>query len=187
MAKILIIDDEINIINTLGGILQDEGHEIVPINYGEDGYQYLLKEEVDLIILDVWLPDSNGLDILKKIRGIHKETPIIMISGHSSIDVAVEATKNGVFDFLEKPPSFDRVVTTVKNALEHARLKKENNELKRNISSLKEARELFEKDFIISAIINNRKNITATATSLGIERTNLHRKIKHYGIEVSKL
>jgi len=186
MSKILIIDDEINIINTLGGIFQDEGHEIIPFNYGEDAFNYLVKEDVDLILLDVCLPDCNGVELLKKIKLKKKNIPIIMISGNSSIDVAVSATKFGAFDFLEKPPSFERVITTVKNALEHAKLKKENIELKKDILGLREAREQFEKNFIISAIKKNEKNITAAASSLGIERTNLHRKIKQYGIDVSK-
>ena len=89
------------------------------------------KNEVELIILDVWLPDMDGLDLLEKIKASGVEASVIMISGHGSIDIAVRSTRIGAFDFIEKPPSLDRLITSVNNALEQVRLKKENIKLKK--------------------------------------------------------
>lgn len=131
MARILIIDDEENIISTITHILQDEGHVVFPALNGTDGLNFLMKNEVELIILDVWLPDMDGLDLLEKIKSIGIEASVIMISGHGSIDIAVRSTRMGAFDFIEKPPSLDRLITSVNNALEQVRLKKENIKLKK--------------------------------------------------------
>jgi two-component system nitrogen regulation response regulator NtrX len=131
MARILLIDDEENIINTMSPILQDEGHVVFSGKTGEEGAEFLKKNEVDLVILDVWLPDMDGLELLERIKKLYAGTAVIMISGHGSIDIAVKSTRFGAFDFLEKPPSLDRLVTSVNNALEHVRLKRENLKLKK--------------------------------------------------------
>lgn len=131
MARILLVDDEENIINTMGPILQDEGHVIFSGRTGEEGADFLKKNEVDLVILDVWLPDMDGIELLERIKKLYPGTAVIMISGHGSIDIAVKSTRVGAFDFLEKPPSLDRLVTSVNNALEHVRLKRENLKLKK--------------------------------------------------------
>ncbi|MCL2154602.1 MAG: sigma-54 dependent transcriptional regulator [Leptospirales bacterium] len=131
MAKILIVDDEENIINSMTPILQDEGHIVFSGKTGEEALSFLSKNEIDLLILDVWLPDADGIDLLGKIKSLYPEPAVIMISGHGSIDIAVKSTRMGAFDFLEKPPSLDRVVTSVNNALEQARLRKENIKLKK--------------------------------------------------------
>jgi len=131
MAKILIVDDEENIINSMTPILQDEGHIVFSGKTGEDALNFMSKNEVDLLLLDVWLPDADGIDLLGKIKGLYPESAVIMISGHGSIDIAVKSTRMGAFDFLEKPPSLDRLVTSVNNALEQTRLRKENIKLKK--------------------------------------------------------
>jgi len=131
MARILIVDDEENIISTITHILQDEGHVVLSASSGTDALNFLAKNEVELIILDVWLPDMDGLDLLEKIKSTGVESSVIMISGHGSIDIAVRSTRIGAFDFIEKPPSLDRLVTSVNNALEQVRLKKENIKLKK--------------------------------------------------------
>ncbi len=131
MARILIVDDEENIISTITHILQDEGHVVFPALNGADALNFLTKNEVELIILDVWLPDMDGLDLLEKIRSTGIEASVIMISGHGSIDIAVRSTRMGAFDFIEKPPSLDRLITSVNNALEQVRLRKENIKLKK--------------------------------------------------------
>jgi two-component system nitrogen regulation response regulator NtrX len=131
MAKILIVDDEVNIINSMVPILQDEGHVVFSGKTGEEALTFLSKNEIDLLILDVWLPDADGIDLLGKIKNLYPELAAIMISGHGSIDIAVKSTRMGAFDFLEKPPSLDRVVTSVNNALEQSRLRKENIKLKK--------------------------------------------------------
>ncbi len=126
MAKILIVDDEKNIIKTLSAILQDENHIVYSSMTGEEALAFLRKNDVDLVILDVWLPDIDGIEILERIKKTTPEVAVIMISGHGSIDIAVRSTKMGAFDFLEKPPSMERIITTVNNALEQIRLRREN-------------------------------------------------------------
>ncbi|HOK91656.1 MAG TPA: sigma-54 dependent transcriptional regulator [Spirochaetota bacterium] len=131
MAKILIVDDEENIIKTMAPILEDEGHSVFSANSAEQCIDFLSRNEIDLAIVDVWLPDLDGTALLAKIKKDFPEVAVIMISGHGSIDIAVKSTRMGAFDFLEKPPSLDRLVTSVNNALEHLRLKKENIRLKK--------------------------------------------------------
>lgn len=130
MGRILVIDDESNIITVLSDILRDEGHEVFAEPNGKGALAFLSKHEVDLIFLDVWLPDMDGLEIIGKIRASDEDTPVIMISGHASIDLAVKATKLGAYDFIEKPLSLERVVTLAANAVEAVTLKRENRRLK---------------------------------------------------------
>lgn len=132
MGKILLVDDETNIITVLEDILQDENHIVYSAANGADALEFLLKNDVDLIFLDVWLPDMDGLSILEKIRKGGSDTAVIMISGHGSIDIAVKATKLGAYDFMEKPLSLERVVTIVNNAMDTVKLRRENRILKRD-------------------------------------------------------
>ncbi|MCX7677647.1 MAG: sigma-54 dependent transcriptional regulator [Spirochaetes bacterium] len=133
MAKILIVDDEKNIITTISAILQDEEHIVYSASTGEEALNFVRKNDVDLIILDVWLPDIDGIGILERVKKTNPDIAILMISGHGSIDIAVKATKMGAFDFIEKPPSMERIITSVNNALEQIRLKKENIRLMKNL------------------------------------------------------
>jgi two-component system nitrogen regulation response regulator NtrX len=130
MAKILLVDDEVNIIKTISSILQDEDHTVYAFGNGTEALNFLKKNEVDLAILDIWLPDMEGTDILEKIRQSSPQTAVIMISGHGSIDIAVKSTRMGAFDFIQKPPSMERVLTSVNNAIEQVRLKRENIKLR---------------------------------------------------------
>lgn len=104
MARILVIDDEENIINSISPILKDEGHVVFSGKTGEDAMLSLKNNEFDLIILDVWLPDVDGTELLEKIKKLYPEVSVIMISGHGSIDIAVKSTRSGAFDFLKNPP-----------------------------------------------------------------------------------
>ena len=131
MAVILIVDDEPNIINAMTHILQDEEHTVFSAGNGEDALAMLKKHNPDVVILDVWLPDLDGIDLLGRMKKIKTDTAAIMISGHGSIDIAVRSTRMGAFDFLEKPPSLDRLVTSVNNALEQVRLRRENIQLRK--------------------------------------------------------
>ena len=133
MAKILIVDDEKNIIKTISAILQDEDHIVYSASTGEEGLSFLRKNDVDLVILDVWLPDIDGVEVLQGIKKLNPDIAVLMISGHGSIDIAVRATRIGAFDFLEKPPSMERIITAVNNALEQLRLRRENIRLKKDI------------------------------------------------------
>ena len=131
MAKILIVDDEINIIKTVSSILQDESHIVYSCANGGETMNFLQKNEVDCAIYDVWLPDVDGIELLEKTAKLYPEMPVIMLTGHGSIDIAVKSTKMGAFDFIQKPPSMERIITSVKNAIEQARLKRENLKLKK--------------------------------------------------------
>ncbi len=133
MATILVVDDESNIIKTMTGILQDEGHDVHSSADGRGALEFLSKNGVDLVFLDVWLPDIDGLEVLGRIKQMNTDAAVIMISGHGSIDIAVKSTKMGAFDFLEKPPSMERVLTTLANALEQLRLRRENIKLRREV------------------------------------------------------
>ncbi len=125
-ARILICDDEPAIRKTLSEILQDEGCRVETADSGEALINLLRKSEtrVDAIILDVWLPGMGGVEALAKIREMGHQTPVVVISGHATLDSAVQATKLGAFDFLEKPLNLDKVILTVANALKQARLER---------------------------------------------------------------
>lgn len=133
MSKILIIDDEAGIRNVLRDVLEDEKYQV---SLAEDGIKGLLlieQEPVDLVILDVWLPNMGGIDVLKKIKSDFPEIAVIIISGHANINLAVKAVKLGAFDFLEKPLSLEKTITVVQNALNFKKLKSENKTLKHSI------------------------------------------------------
>ncbi len=133
MSTILIIDDESGIRSVLRDVLQDEGYAVLAAEDGLEGLSQLASNPVDLVFLDVWLPNMGGIDVLKKIREDFPDVEVIMISGHANINLAVQAVKIGAFDFLEKPLSLDRTMTVVRNALELEGLKKENRTLKNNL------------------------------------------------------
>jgi len=132
-GKILIIDDEAGIRSSLKGILEDEGYTVHTSDTGENGLSQIRAEHFDLILLDIWLPEMNGIEVLKEIKKMNGQIQAIMISGHGSIESAVKATKLGAFNYLEKPLSLEKVVLTVKNALEQSRLEEENILLRESI------------------------------------------------------
>ncbi|MEF3254069.1 MAG: sigma-54 dependent transcriptional regulator [Deferribacterales bacterium] len=128
--KVLIIDDEKNICTTLKNIIEDEGHEAVfALNY-KDGFDKLKLYDFDLVFLDIWLPDKDGMEGLKEIKKLYPDTEVIMISGHGNIENAVESVKWGAYDFLEKPLSLERIVVILKHLGEKLSLKKDIKELK---------------------------------------------------------
>ncbi|MCK4557709.1 MAG: sigma-54-dependent Fis family transcriptional regulator [Candidatus Aminicenantes bacterium] len=131
--KILVIDDEVGIRSSLKGILEDEGYTIKTVVSGEDALKLLQKENFELILLDIWLPQMNGIEILKKIKKMDENPQVVMISGHGSIETAVQAIKLGAYDFLEKPLSLEKVVLTAKNALMQKKLEEENIQLRESI------------------------------------------------------
>jgi two-component system nitrogen regulation response regulator NtrX len=133
MAKILIIDDEPAIRSTLAGILEDEGHRATLCESGEEGIAQLARDEFDVVLLDLWLPGIDGLAVLERL-GTVSGPPVIMISGHGSVDNAVRATRLGAYDFLEKPLSLERVLLTVNHALSDRRLREQVRDLKRQFT-----------------------------------------------------
>jgi two-component system nitrogen regulation response regulator NtrX len=133
--KILVIDDEAGIRSSLKGILEDEGYVVKTTDSGEKGLDVLKRENFDLILLDIWLPQMSGLDVLEKIKKAEESLQVVMISGHGSIATAVKATKLGAYDFLEKPLTLEKVILTAKNALRQKRLEEENIQLRARIKA----------------------------------------------------
>lgn len=132
-TRILIVDDEPDIRDLIGEILRDEGHETQTAGNAAEARERLHDFEPDLILLDVWMPDTDGISLLREWReGGMARCPVVMISGHGSVEAAVEATRLGAFDFIEKPVSMARLLVTIENALEAGRLKRENEDLKRS-------------------------------------------------------
>jgi two-component system nitrogen regulation response regulator NtrX len=127
--RILIVDDEEGIRSTLSAILEDESYRVAAAGTAAEAAQRLRGETFDAVILDLWLPDRDGLELLSELREGGFDQPVIVISGHGNIDTAVKATRLGAYDFLEKPLSLSRVVLTVQNALERGRLERELREL----------------------------------------------------------
>lgn len=124
--RILIIDDEISIRETLVGVLNDEGFTAITASSAEEGLDHLDSMNIDLVLLDIWLGDSmDGMTALEKIRE-RFNMPVIMISGHGTIETAVQATRKGAFDFIEKPLSYDKIILAITNGLRFAKLQQEN-------------------------------------------------------------
>lgn len=125
MAKtILVIDDEESILQSLEGILTDEGFEVILAESGLSGLQKV-DALPDLILLDIWMPDMDGIETLVKLKEVHPRIQVIMMSGHATIETAVKATRLGAYDFIEKPLSLEKVLLSVQNALDHYRLEEE--------------------------------------------------------------
>jgi len=132
-ARILIVDDEKPIRESLQGLLEDENYVIDCAASGEEAVVRFRKTPADCILLDIWLPGIDGLETLSRLKQLDSEIPVIMMSGHATIDTAVRATRQGAFDFLEKPLSSERLLILIRNAVEKNHLKRENIELKQNI------------------------------------------------------
>ena len=124
--RILIIDDEASIRESLSGILSDEGFAPFAAANAEEGLARLEEVRADLVLLDIWMPGMDGMEALKKIKELYPDLPVIMISGHGTIETAVQATRLGAFDFVEKPLSYDKIVLAIHNALQLAALAQEN-------------------------------------------------------------
>jgi two-component system nitrogen regulation response regulator NtrX len=136
--RILICDDEPGIRKTLSQILLDEGYTVDAVGLGQDALQRAFSEDgprPEAILLDVWLPDVDGLAVLDRLRAGGLEIPVVMISGHGTVDTAVQAVKRGADDFLEKPLALERVLLTLDKVLERHRLAKERDALKRELLS----------------------------------------------------
>ncbi|HVG05365.1 MAG TPA: response regulator [Burkholderiaceae bacterium] len=123
MANVLVVDDEIGIRELLSEILADEGHVVVTAENAAAARAARSREELDLVLLDIWMPDTDGVTLLKEWASTGQLTmPVIMMSGHATIDTAVEATRFGALEFLEKPIAMTRLLTAVRSGLERGRL-----------------------------------------------------------------
>jgi two-component system nitrogen regulation response regulator NtrX len=131
--SVLVIDDETNIRKTLEGVLSDDGYDVILAGDGTQGLEVFSRSFVDAVLLDVWMPGMDGIETLKKIREAYPIVPVIMISGHGTIDTAVKAVKMGAFDFIEKPISLTKLLITLSRAIEQGHLLRENVELKERV------------------------------------------------------
>lgn len=134
MAKILVIDDQKSIRNTLKDILEYENHQVVLAEDGADGLEKFNAEKFDIVLTDIKMPNLDGMEVLDKIMQSGQDSPVIMISGHGNIDTAVEAIKKGAYDFIEKPLDLNRLLVTIRNAIEKKNLVTETKTLKRKVS-----------------------------------------------------
>lgn len=123
---VLIVDDEITIIESLEGILSDDGFEVIHAFNGYEALKKIETESPDIVLLDIWMPGMDGIETLKEIKKTAPNLPVVMITGHGTIESAVDATKSGAYDFLEKPLSIDKVMVTINNALNFRKLEEEN-------------------------------------------------------------
>jgi two-component system nitrogen regulation response regulator NtrX len=130
-SRILVIDDEAAIRDSLRMILEYEGYEFLGAATGQDGLALVERENPDLVFLDIKMPGMDGLEVLQRIKAANEIVPVVMISGHATVTTAVDATKLGALDFIEKPLASERVLVTIRNALDRSRLADENRSLKR--------------------------------------------------------
>src|SRR5689334_7020480 len=136
MADILIIDDEKAIRKTLTEILSFEGYKIDEASDGEEGLKTFKDKTYDVVLCDIKMPKLDGIEFLQKAGEINPDIPIIMISGHGNIETAVEAVKKGAFDFIQKPPDLNRLLITIRNAMDKGSLVTEAKVLKRKVSKV---------------------------------------------------
>lgn len=134
MAKILVIDDERSIRNSMKDILNFEGHEVILAENGMEGMVAVKSEKPDVVFCDIKMPKMEGIEVLERIKEFSADTPVIMISGHGTIETAIEAIRKGAYDFIEKPLDLNRILITIKNATDKNRLIQETQTLKTKVS-----------------------------------------------------
>jgi DNA-binding NtrC family response regulator len=211
MASILVVDDEMGIRELLHEILTEEGHTVYPAESAAQARAVREQMEPDLVLLDIWMPDTDGITLLKEwARDNLLTMPVVMMSGHATIDTAVEATRIGALNFLEKPIALQKLLKTVSKALERAPIKKldegsvtdaNSMELPKSGSPdeyisgiaknyfslpLRESRDLFEKAYFEYQMVVTGGSMTRISEFTGLERTHLYRKLKALGIDVTK-
>ena len=136
MANILIIDDEPSIRSVLRDILEMEGYVVEEAKDGIDALSKVKKTKFDAAICDIKMPKMDGMELLERINILSPDTPVIMISGHGNIETAVEAVKKGAFDYISKPPDLNRLLITIRNALDKSTLVQETKVLKKKIKKV---------------------------------------------------
>jgi two-component system, NtrC family, nitrogen regulation response regulator NtrX len=168
-ATILIVDDEPQILQAIAGLLQDEDFEVLTAPDGEAALKKVREELPDLVLLDIALPGRDGLEILKDLKDQHPTMPVIMISAYGSVENAVKATRLGAYDFIEKPPHADKILLSVRNALEMARLSEENRRLRQQAAP---AREIIGQSEAIQQVREKLRLVAPTSASVLITGEN---------------
>ncbi len=204
--QILVVDDEIGIRELLSEILFDEGYQVHLAENAEQARSYRNEHEPDLVLLDIWMPDTDGVALLKEwVEQDLLTMPVVMMSGHGTIETAVEATRIGAVDFLEKPISLQKLLGTVAKAIKEGAPKPPvpvdevpNQQITLDIDGqvqqfslpldlpLREAREHFDAFYFDYHLQKEGGNITRVAEKVGLERTHLYRKLKQLGIKFAK-
>jgi DNA-binding NtrC family response regulator len=182
--KVLVVDDERSIRETLKDILEEEGYEVEVEENGSSALKRIETSPPDLIILDLFLPGMAGMELLKKLndKGITKRIPIIIVSGHGTVETAVKAMKLGAFDFLEKPIKYETFLNAVDRALR--RDEEMMDELPPFFSyPLRRARDEFEKLYIKSVLKRFNNDLRKAAAFMEIDISNLYRKLNKYGLD----
>ncbi|MBS4070230.1 MAG: sigma-54-dependent Fis family transcriptional regulator, partial [Algoriphagus sp.] len=138
MPTILIIDDERAIRNVLKDILSNEGFKVEEAADGEEGLKKFQAGSFDVVLCDIKMPKLDGIEFLQKVMETGTDIPVIMISGHGNIETAVDAVKKGAFDYISKPPDLNRLLITIRNAMDKTTLVQETKVLKRKVSKVQE-------------------------------------------------
>ncbi len=205
MASILVVDDEIGIRDLLSEILSDEGHTVEVAENAQQARELRQQHPPDLVLLDIWMPDTDGVTLLKEWAGAGQLTmPVIMMSGHGTIDNAVEATRIGAMAFLEKPIALQKLLRAVEQGLSkpapraeraapplmpvaapaapapQAPVPEQSFALDR---PLREARDDFERAYFEFHLAREGGSMTRVADKTGLERTHLYRKLKQLGVD----
>jgi DNA-binding NtrC family response regulator len=203
--EILVVDDEIGIRELLSEILFDEGYQVHTAENAQQARDFRKNKTPDLVLLDIWMPDTDGLSLLKEwVADGMLTMPVIMMSGHGTIETALEATRIGAADFLEKPIALQKLLKTVAmvmqkdDQIEKLRVEHESsliepvektgiNQISLSLDlPLREAREHFDRLYFNYQMEKEGGNVTRVADNIGIERTHLYRKLKQLGIKMLK-
>jgi len=204
--NILVVDDEIGIRELLSEILFDEGYQVYLAENAEQARAYRNEHEPNLVLLDIWMPDTDGITLLKEwVEQDLLTMPVVMMSGHGTIETAVEATRIGAVDFLEKPIALQKLLSTIAKAIKDdaPKLQKQMPEaqgqkIALNIGGrvlqislpmdlpLREARDHFDALYFDYHLQKEAGNVSRVAENVGLERTHLYRKLKQLGIKFVK-
>jgi DNA-binding NtrC family response regulator len=214
MANILVVDDELGIRDLLSEILFDEGHQVELAENAAMAREARLRMRPDLVLLDIWMPDTDGVSLLKEWATAGMlNMPVIMMSGHATIDTAVDAVKIGAHAFLEKPITLQKLLTAVEQGLARDQVKQAVFSASASHSAglasdvthdevisavlavqqtfdldrpLREARDAFEKAYFEFHLAHEAGSMTKVAEKTGLERTHLYRKLKQLGVDLSR-
>lgn len=216
MANILVVDDELGIRDLLSEILFDEGHQVELAENAAQAREVRLRMRPDLVLLDIWMPDTDGVSLLKEWATTGQLTmPVIMMSGHATIDTAVEAVRIGALAFLEKPITLQKLLKAVEQGLAREAVRPQPVAVApipvlapvgaahvlsaepRTVAPtaewaldfdkpLREARDTFEKAYFEFHLQQEGGSMTRVAEKTGLERTHLYRKLKQLGVDLSR-
>lgn len=198
IKKILVVDDEIGIRELLSEILFDEGYHVYLAENAAQAHDFRIQQAPDLVLLDIWMPETDGITLLKNWVAQDLLTmPVIMMSGHGTIETALEATRIGAVDFLEKPIALQKLLDTVARSIRRAdlahtqQLQTQDDAIPHELSrlfdlSLREARDHFDTYYFKYHMHKEKGNMRIVAQKAGLERTHLYRKLKHLGLRTGK-